>query len=76
MQDAICDSTVAMAAPLTPIFITKMNTGSSTILLTAPSTTDFIPTVANPWHMINWFMPAEIKAKAVPVRYQLMYWLA
>ena len=55
---------------------TKINMGSSMMLLTAPSTTDFMPTVANPWHMMNWFMPAESKANAVPVRYQLMYWLA
>ena len=41
--------TVAMAAPFTPIWNTKIKIGSSTILITAPMTIDIIAVVDLPW---------------------------
>ena len=38
-----CEMTVASAAPCTPMFRTKINTGSRAMLTTAPSSTVIIP---------------------------------
>ena len=69
MQLASWLSTVATAAPATPMSSTKMNTGSSTMFSTAPSITESMPFLAKPWQMMNWFMPVESRANTVPVRY-------
>ena len=70
-QEAIWEITVAMAAPLTPMPSTKINTGSRAMLAAAPMITENIPVLANPWQMINWHIPVEISANTVPARYQL-----
>ena len=68
MQLASWESTVATAAPATPMSKTKMKSGSSTMLSAAPSTTENMPFLAKPWLMMNWFMPRESRLKAVPQR--------
>ena len=65
-QLASWESTVAMAAPATPRRSTKIKTGSSAMLSTAPSTTENIAILGKPWQMINWLMPVESSAKIVP----------
>ena len=52
-----CETTVATAAPLTPIPSKKMNIGSSTIFATAPIITVIILTLENPWAEMNEFRP-------------------
>ena len=47
-QEASWESTVAQAAPDTPILKTKINTGSNTILTKAPMTTESIPSPEYP----------------------------
>ena len=66
---AIWESTVASAAPRTPMFSAKMNTGSSAMFSAAPSTTSRIACAAKPCAIIIWFSPAASSAKTVPVRY-------
>ena len=58
--------TVAMAAPVTPIWRTKIKSGSRRIFRTAPITTVAIPRPENPWAIKKLFMPPEINAKKVP----------
>ena len=41
------------------------------MLATAPMITESMPVLAKPWQMMNWHMPVESSAKAVPQRYQL-----
>ena len=48
MVEIACDSTVARAAPFTPILKTKINTGSKVILQMAPIRTETIEIVVNP----------------------------
>ena len=47
-QEHICASTVATAAPATPISKRNINTGSSTILMTAPIRVVVIREAGNP----------------------------
>ena len=58
--------TVAMAAPATPIWKTKMKSGSRRIFRIAPMTTVAMPRPENPWAMRKLFIPPEINAKKVP----------
>ena len=67
-QDTHWEITVAMAAPRTPRFKAKINTGSSTAFSTAPRTVVSIPILGNPWALIKPFMPVAIIEKAVPIR--------
>ena len=50
--EQIWENTVASAAPRTPMFSTKMKTGSSAILTAAPSMTDRIAVEAKPWLIV------------------------
>ena len=75
-QEAICEITVATAAPRTPMPSTKINTGSRAMLAAAPMITENMPVLANPWQMMNWHIPVESSANTVPARYQLRYSLA
>ena len=59
-------STVARAAPRTPIEKPKMKMGSSTMLHTAPINTDSIPVLEKPWAMIKEFMPSVSCTNTVP----------
>ena len=61
-----CDSTVASAAPCTPMSSTKMNTGSSAMLTAAPSMTERIAVPEKPWLITIWFMPLLSRANTVP----------
>ena len=65
-QLAIWESTVAIAAPRTPRCRTKINTGSSSRFRMAPSRTDFIPSLAKPWQITNWFRPVDKSANTEP----------
>ena len=67
-QLASWESTVATAAPATPMSKAKMKSGSSTMLSTAPSTTENMPFFAKPWLIMNWFMPRERRLNTVPQR--------
>ena len=62
------DMTVAKAAPRTPQFRPKINSGSSIRFSTAPSTTVIMPVRAKPWVLIKGFMPRLIITKRVPQR--------
>ena len=66
--DRNCDRMVARAAPLTPMWNTKINMGSSMMLLTAPSSTVIMPTVPNPWELMKLFMPRPVITKILPIR--------
>ena len=56
--ETACDSTVANAAPRTPILKPKIRIGSSTMLVIAPMMTVNILTRENPWAEMNAFMPS------------------
>ena len=60
--------TVARAAPWTPMFSTKMNRGSSTMLVTAPSRTVIIPLRPKPWALMKLFIPSPSMTKMLPHR--------
>ena len=60
------DRMVARAAPATPMSNRKMNTGSSTMLVTAPITTVSMLILENPWAEIKAFMPSVSCTKMVP----------
>ena len=64
--ETACEMTVAIAAPRTPMPNTKMNTGSSTTLSTAPISTVFIATLALPCAVINPLRPSAVITKIVP----------
>ena len=57
-----------MAAPCTPMSNTKMNTGSSTIFITAPMTTEHMATMARPWALMKVFRPRASWTNTVPSR--------
>ena len=59
-------STVASAAPATPISSRKMNTGSSTILITAPMTVVSMENWAKPWVEMKLFIPMTISTNTLP----------
>ena len=65
-QDRHWDITVASAAPRTPMPRAKMNTGSSTIFVTAPMSTVYMPTLAKPCAVMNAFMPSVSCTNTVP----------
>ena len=60
--------TVARAAPRTPQWKTKMNTGSRAMLRRAPISTVSIPVRAKPWALIKGFMPTPVRTNTVPAR--------
>ena len=66
MHEHACDIIVASAAPRTPICNPKIKIGSSTMLITAPISTDNIPVFANPCAVINAFNPSVNCTKIVP----------
>ena len=66
--EKICEITVAIAAPQTPICNTKIKTGSSRIFNTAPTVTEHIPATAYPCALINGFIPVAIIEGKVPSR--------
>ncbi len=70
------DSTVASAAPSTPICSVKMKIGSRMMFSTAPISTDSMLTVVKPWAEINAFIPREIWTNTVPSTYRFMYSIA
>lgn len=55
--DTACERMVASAAPRTPIWNTKINSGSSTMLSTAPIKTESIAVFALPCALIKVFNP-------------------
>ena len=59
-------STVAMAAPFTPMPSPKMRMGSSTMLITAPITVVSILILAKPCAVMKVFMPSTISTQMVP----------
>ena len=61
-----CEITVASAAPRTPIWKTKINTGSRTILQTAPIRTETMENVVNPCAVMNAFIPRVNCTNKVP----------
>ena len=71
-QDTACEMIVASAAPFTPMPSANMNTGSSTMLSTAPIITVFMPTFAKPCAVIKELRPSVICTKIVPRAYMPM----
>ena len=65
-QEMPWESTVASAAPRTPMFSPKMKSGSSTMLHTAPMRTVSMPVVAKPCAVMNAFMPSVSSTNSVP----------
>lgn len=63
------ESTVASAAPRTPMFSAKINTGSSAMFSAAPSTTSRMACAAKPCAIIIWFSPVASRANTVPIKY-------
>ena len=59
-------STVAMAAPRTPMSSTKMRMGSRMMLMTAPMTVVSILILAKPWVVIKGFMPMTRRTQTEP----------
>ncbi len=59
-------STVAIAAPWTPMSSTKIRMGSRMILHTAPTTVVAMLILANPCVVMNGFSPITIITKIVP----------
>ena len=59
-------STVASAAPCTPIPRAKMKIGSRMMLMTAPITVVSMLIFAKPWVVMKGFMPSTIITKTVP----------
>ena len=66
--DKTWEMTVAIAAPLTPIFSLKMKIGSRIMLASAPRITVIIPIRPKPWALIKGFMPRLIMTKMLPRR--------
>ena len=67
-MDTNCEITVAIAAPFTPIFNTKIKSGSKAMLITAPQITTSIPVFGNPSALIKEFIPVPIIKNNVPAR--------
>ena len=65
-QEAPWDSTVARAAPCTPMSRAKMKMGSSTMLHPAPRATVSIPVRAKPWALMKALSPRASWTKRVP----------
>ena len=66
-HDTPCERMVAKAAPRTPMWNTKMNSGSSTMLQTAPISTVSMPVFAKPCAVMNAFIPSVSWTKIVPM---------
>ena len=66
-HDTPCERMVAKAAPLTPMWNTKMNSGSRTMLHTAPIRTVSMPVFAKPCAIMKAFMPSVSWTKIVPM---------
>ena len=62
------ERTVASAAPRTPMSKTKMNSGSSRMLSTAPIRTVHIPMRAKPCALMKLFIPSPSMTKTLPHR--------
>ena len=67
IQESAWEITVARAAPRTPMWKPKMNTGSRMMLATAPMRTESIPVFAKPWAVMKLFMPSVSCTKIVPI---------
>ena len=59
-------STVAMAAPRTPMPRPKIRMGSRMMLITAPITVVSILTLAKPWAVMKEFMPMTSSTNTEP----------
>ena len=68
MAPASCERIVASAAPLTPIWNTKIKIGSRTIFRAAPMSTEPIAVFDCPCAVINGFSPSTICTQIVPIR--------
>ena len=66
IQESAWEMIVASAAPFTSISRPKIKIGSRMIFATAPISTESIPVFANPWAVINAFIPRVISTKIVP----------
>ena len=67
MQEMPWEIMVAQAAPATPISNTKIKIGSSTMLHTAPISTENMPIRANPWALIKALSPSASSTNTVPM---------
>ena len=65
-HESPCESTVASAAPRTPMSSAKMNTGSRMMFAAAPMSTVYMPTLAKPCAVMKAFMPSVSSTKSVP----------
>ena len=61
-------STVAMAAPCTPMSNTKMSSGSSTMFSTAPMATLLMAVPLRPWALMKVLRPSASCTLTVPHR--------
>ena len=62
------ERTVARAAPFTPMWKMKMNTGAKIRLMAAPRATVIMPMRPKPWELMKGFIPRPIITKRVPQR--------
>jgi len=67
------DITVATAAPATPILKTKMNSGSSRALQTAPTSMVYMAVLALPSALIRLFRPKPVPWNMLPHSTMVMY---
>ena len=63
-----CDSTVANAAPFTPISNQNMNMGSRIIFNKAPINTEHMATAGRPCALMKAFSPVDTSTNSVPNR--------
>ena len=66
MAERVWEIIVARAAPCTPIWNRNINTGSRIRFATAPMMTVIMPIPANPWALMNIFMPRPIITETLP----------
>ena len=66
--DSPWENTVAKAAPRTPMWNTKMRTGSRAMFTAAPSSTVIMPTRPKPWALMKGFIPRLTMTNRVPHR--------
>ena len=64
--EQIWESTVASAAPRTPMPSAKMKIGSRMMFAAAPMSTVYMPTLAKPCAVMKAFMPSVSSTKSVP----------
>ena len=65
-HDSPCESTVASAAPRTPMPSAKMKIGSRMMFAAAPMSTVYMPILAKPCAVMKAFMPSVSSTKSVP----------